>query len=254
MLAAERLARIVDITNQREIVTIDELMEATGGSRATIRRDVGKLCDNGLVRKTHGGVMSIAMGAAAEPPLRVKSGLHTEEKRRIARRALELIHENEHVILDSGTTVLELAKLLDDKKHFTAVTYDLLAAMEVAKHPAIDLLMLGGVLRKTYYSFFGYFAEDMLKHIAADKAFVSVDAVDLRQGLMNYTTDDIAVKKLIVESSREVILLCDHSKFAARSFIRICELSRVSRIITGAEIDADILAKLRDMGMAVETV
>ncbi len=254
MLAPERMAKIVEVTNQKEIVTVDELIELVGASKATIRRDIKQLAENGLIRKTHGGVMSISMGATTEPPLRIKSNLYVDEKKRIAAKALKYVNENDFIILDSGTTVLEFAKLLDDRKKITVITYDLLVAMEVAKNTSIDLMMIGGTLRKTYYSFFGFFAENMLRQISAKKAFIAVDSVDLQQGLMSFTTDDIAIKKLIIESSKEVILLCDHSKFESHSFIKICDLANIDHIITGEEINPSVLHRLREMGITVETV
>lgn len=254
MFAAERQNKIVEITNERQLVTLDELVEQVQSSKATVRRDINKLADKGLILKTHGGIMSISMNSAAEPPLRIKSNLFIEEKRRIAAHAMRYLVQDEHVIFDSGTTVLELAKLLDDTKPMTVVTYDLLVAMEVAKHPVIDMLMIGGILRKSYYSFFGYFAESMLQGIRAKKAFISVDTVDIEQGLMSYTADDIAIKKLIINASKEVILLCDHSKFEAQSFLSICSLTQVDRIITGKELDAGILRRLRELHIQVELV
>jgi DeoR family transcriptional regulator of aga operon/DeoR family fructose operon transcriptional repressor len=255
MLAPERMELIVEIANRHDIITVEELMRKVGCSKATLRRDINKLSESGRIRKTHGGIMSVTMGAGlVEPSLGAKSNLHMDEKRRIAAAALKHVKKNECVILDSGTTVLELAKLFDDSMPFTAVTYDLLIAMEIAKRPAIDLIMLGGVLRKNYYSLYGYFAEDMLKGISANKAFVTVDSVDVGQGLMNYSSDDIALKKLIVDSCDEVILMADHSKFEVRSFLRICGLSRVGRIITGRETREAHLERLREMGIEFELV
>lgn len=255
MLAPERMELIVEIANQHEIITVEELIKKVGCSKATIRRDINKLSDSGRIKKTHGGIMSMSMGSTlVEPSLRIKSSLHMDEKRRIATAALKYIKENEYIILDSGTTVLELAKLLDDTMPVTVVTADLLIAMEIAKRQAINLILLGGVLRKNYYSLFGYFAEDMLKNINANKAFVTVDSIDIQQGLMNYSSDDVALKKLIVNSCHEVVLLADHSKFEVRSFLKICEISKVHRVITGRETQESHLNRLREMGIAVETV
>lgn len=253
MLAAERMAKIVDITNQREIVTVDELIAEIGTSKATIRRDISRLTEKGLIKKTHGGVMSIAMTTSTEPSLRIRSNLHLEEKRRIAVKALEYVRENDFLFLDSGTTILELAKLLDGRKPLSVITYDLLVAMEIAKFPAIDLMMLGGTLRKSYYSFFGFFAESMLKQIMANRAFIAVDSIDLEQGLMSYTTDDLAIKKQIVKSGKEIILLADHSKFELHSYIKVCDLMDVDVVITGREADKNILARMREMGITVVT-
>lgn len=254
MLAAERQNKILEITNEKGLITLDELLEMVQCSRATIRRDINSLYDKGLVRKTHGGVMSVSVGSIVEPSLRIKSNLNIDEKRRIAEHALSYLEKSEHVVFDSGTTILELAKLLDPVKPMTIVTYDLLVAMEVAKHLSIDLLMVGGILRKSYYSFYGYFAEEMLSKIRADKAFISVDTVDLAEGLMSYTADDIAIKKRIISLSNEVFLLCDHSKFENRAFLNICPLSEIDHIITGKEIDAKVLERLQSMKIKVDLV
>lgn len=254
MLAAERRAQLLAIVNRRGMATVDELQGEVGGSSATIRRDINLLADNGLLAKTHGGAVSLASSLRGEPPLVVKSELHVEEKRRIGLAARGLIRDNEFVIFDSGTTILELARQVADAVKFTAVVYDLLIAMELAQRQNVDLVMLGGVLRKNYYSFYGHYTEDMLRSIYADKAFIAMDSVDAERGLCNYSTEDLAVKKLLFESAREIILLCDHSKFSARSPLRIRGFDRVDRIITGAEADPAVVERLREQGIAVDTV
>ncbi len=255
MLAPERMELIVEIANKHEIITVEDLLKEVGCSKATIRRDINKLAEIGKIKKTHGGIMSASMSASlVEPSLRMKSISHIEEKRRIAAAALKYIQENEYIIMDSGTTVLELAKLLDDSVHVTVITSDLLIAMEVAKCQSIDLMMLGGMLRRNYYSMCGYFAEGMLQNIKANKAFVTVDSIDVKQGLMNFSSEDLKLKKLIIDACDEVILLADHSKFDVKSFLKIVDLNEVDRIITGVETDEKYLARLRDAGVAVETV
>lgn len=254
MLVAERQNKVLEVINERGLITLDELLEIIQCSRATIRRDINSLYDKGLVRKTHGGAMSVGIGTIAEPSLRIKSNTNMDEKCRIAAHVAAYLEKDEHVIFDSGTTILELAKLLDPIKPMTIVTYDLLVAMEVAKHPSIDLLMVGGILRKSYYSFYGYFAEELLSKVRADKAFVSADAVDLKEGLMSYTADDIAIKKRIIEAADEVFLLCDHSKFENCAFLNICSLSEIDHVITGKEIDAKVLEQLQTMKIQVDLV
>jgi len=255
MLAPERLELIVEIANQHEIITIDELMKKVGCSKATLRRDINKLFESGRIQKTHGGIMSATMGSnLVEPSLVAKRNLHMDEKRRIAQAALNYIHDKEFILLDSGTTVQELAKLFDDNMSFTVVTADLLIANEIAKRTGIDLIMLGGVLRKGYYSLHGYFSENMLNDISVKKAFVTVDAIDVNQGLMNFSSEDIALKKRIIDASEEVILLADHSKFEVKSYLKICGLSEVDRIITGSEIEKKHLERLRELGVEVDLV
>lgn len=158
----------------------------------------------------------------------------------MAEAARKYIGDNEYVVFDAGTTIRELAKRIRGDRRLTAVTYDLLTAVELAKRPQMELLMIGGFLRKTYYSTYGFFAENMLRKFRADKAFLSADAIDMEQGIMSYTPDDIQIKQLIVESAAEVILMCDHSKFDTKAFLNICDLKKVSRVITGRELSGDM--------------
>lgn len=252
MLRAERLNHIMIAVNQHEIIKIDALVQIAKVSKATIRRDIEELVSRGLIQKTRGGVMSAERVTAAEPCFRTKNSTHAEEKARIARAALSHIDYGDHVLLDAGTTVLELAKLIKSGKNITTVTYDLLIAMEIARHSNVDLMLVGGTLRRNYYSVYGYFAEKMLRDIRVNKAFLSADSIDLKQGIMSYTADDISLKKLIIECSNEVILLCDHSKFEANAFINIAPLDLVSRIIVGREISEPMLRRLKETGVTVE--
>lgn len=254
MLQAERQDEILQLVDQEEIITIDKLVTHLQVSKATIRRDIDVLAAHQKLIKTRGGVLSMKRSTDAEPSLRQRSVTNIEEKRRISRKAHELIAPGDHVIFDSGTTVLELVKLLDDQKIITAVTYDLLIAMELAKLHKTNLLMIGGELRKNYYSFYGYFAVNMLKFINVNKAFVSADAINPEQGLMSYTTDDVEIKKLILENAKEVYLLCDHQKFESKAFIKYAPLTAVDKIITGREAPEAVQRKLRSAGIDLELV
>lgn len=252
MLRAERLNHIMIAVNQHEIIKIEALVQIAKVSKATIRRDIEELVSRGLIQKTRGGVMSAERVTAAEPCFRTKNSTHAEEKARIARAALSHIDYGDHVLLDAGTTVLELAKLIKSGKNITAVTYDLLIAMEIARHSNVDLMLIGGTLRRNYYSVYGYFAEKMLRDIRVNKAFLSADSIDFKQGVMSYTADDISLKKLMIKCANEVILLCDHSKFDANAFINIAPLDLVNRIIVGREISEPMLRRLKETGVTVE--
>ena len=177
-----------------------------------------------------------------------------DEKARIAKAAREHISPGEKIILDSGTTVLELAKLVNDIPDLTVVTNDLHIASEVSIFPNATLLMVGGVVRKGFNSTYGYFAEKMLGSISVNKTFLSIDAVDMEQGLLSYITDDTNIKKQYIKSGKEVILLCDHTKFQASAFINISQLDCIHRIIVGKELDGEYVERLESMGIDVELV
>ena len=254
MFSLDRMQQIISFVNEKEFVTIKELADHIGISQATIRRDIARLDEDGQVKKVPRGVVSIKRSSFQEPALRTKKGSNTEEKERITDAALQYIHDGEHVIFDSGTTLLTLAKKMNNVKDLTVITYDMLIAFELAQFPSINLLMAGGILRKNFYSFYGYFTENMFSEMHVNKAFISCDALDTRLGIMSYSIDDITVKRCILESADEVILLCDHSKLDIKIFINVAPLSAVDRIIIGKEADPAIIAKLRENGVAVEVV
>ena len=253
MLKAERLQAIVDITNKEKIVTSEELMRQLNISKATARRDIEELSSQGLIQKTRGGAMS-ANHASLEPSFVKKKESNADEKARIAKAAREHISPGEKIILDSGTTVLELAKLVNDIPDLTVVTNDLHIASEVSIFPNATLLMVGGVVRKGFNSTYGYFAEKMLGSISVNKTFLSIDAVDMEQGLLSYITDDTNIKKQYIKSGKEVILLCDHTKFQASAFINISQLDCIHRIIVGKELDGEYVERLESMGIDMELV
>ncbi len=253
MLKAERLQTIVEITNREKIVTSEEIMRQLNISKATARRDIEELAGQGLVQKTRGGAISVSH-VSSEPSFINKKQSNADEKARIARAAKEHICPNEKIILDSGTTVLELSKIIGDIPDLTVVTNDLFIAGEVSIFSNVTLLIVGGVVRQGFNSTYGYFAERMLDSISVGKTFLSIDAVDIDQGLLSYITEDTNIKKLYIKSGKEVILLCDHSKFHSSAFINISQLDCIDRIIVGRELDTAFVERLEALGITVELV
>jgi DeoR family fructose operon transcriptional repressor len=182
-----------------------------------------------------------------EPPFDVRKDFFYDEKQRIASAAIELVQENETLLLDSGTTVYELAKALMNKNNLYIATNDLNSAMLLSQNTDIELTVFGGALRKHHYSLNGYFTENMIRQIHADKVFLGVDAVDMNIGYMNFSVEEIQTKKLMIQASNEVIVLCDHSKFEKIAFVNICHFDEVDLVITGKEINRDILHKMEEM-------
>ena len=140
MIKEERKNQILEMANSHEIISIDDIAEALDVSKATVRRDIDELAREGTVEKTRGGIMSVNHKLRMEPSLRVRSNMNVEEKERMAQAALKYIRDKEYVVFDSGTTIRELARLVRGDCRITAVTYDLLTAVELAKRPQIDLL------------------------------------------------------------------------------------------------------------------
>lgn len=251
---SERFKKIMELISVQNVVSIEDLCKVLNVSKATIRRDITELDKVGKLTKTHGGAVSFEFGTSKEPPFLLKKDYNVQEKIRIAEAAYKSIKPGETIILDSSTTILELANHLVNAKNLMIVTNDLLIATKLASNTALDVLVIGGELRKQYYTMIGLFSQMVLKEIHADKVFLGVDGVDLESGFMLYNIEESQVKKLMIESAKELIVLCDHTKFSNIALVNICPLERAKKIITGSEIDKKIVEKLKNLNINVEIV
>ena len=236
MLKEQRVHIICEELAKNGFISNDMLTEKYGISRSTVRRDICELEKSNLLKRVHGGAVAISPTTSYEPPFVVRQDLFLEEKRRIAVAAHNLINVNETLLLDSGTTVHALSKTLGDIPQLYVATNDLKTATELTHFTNVDLMVLGGSLRRSHFSLHGYFTDSMISQIHADKCFIGVDAVDFNIGFMNFSTDEIQTKRLMIQASNQVIVLCDHSKFDKIAFANICQISDVDIVITGSEI------------------
>lgn len=260
MLKEQRREKILAELRRKDSITIEEVIALTNGSRSTARRDIEELEQENLLRRVRGGAMPIAPirahvpSSEAEPPFHVRQDLFLSEKQRIAEAAHSLISSNETLLLDGGTTVMEFAKTLNDISPLYVATNDLKSAVILADYPNIDLTVLGGNLRKSHYSLNGYFTEQMISQMHADKAFIGLDAVDFNLGYMKFSASEIQTNRLMLKASHQVIVLCDHSKFERVAFVNICKLEEIDLLITGREIAPGYLQQLQNRGIHVMTV
>ena len=189
-------------------------------------------------------------------PIAVKEKLHHDEKVRIGHAAAALVRPGDTIILDSGTTTVEIARRLKQLqiKPVTVITNALNVAMELANVPHIHLMMIGGILRQMSYSTVGPQAEQMLNGLNADRLFLGVDGLDPEAGLTTPDVLEAQLNSLMIRVSREVTLVTDSSKFFRRSLSRIAGVNEIHRIVTDGHGDAQLLADLRARGVAVVVV
>lgn len=251
MLQVERHEKIIEIVNQSGFISVEALMDALSISRSTARRDLQYLEEMQMLIRARGGAVSVKSGTSHEPPIKFRRDLQLEEKQRIAVAALDFIHERATVLIDSGTTTIELAKLLSRFNSIMVATYDLYIANELSTMPNISLVVAGGVLRKDFNTLIGYFTEEIINQIHADIYFMSVDAIDLDHGCMNFNIEEISVKKALIKAAKKVIVLSDHTKFETVAFMNTCQLSDVDTIITGSQVRPDVVSRLLEKGIEV---
>ena len=250
MLNLERHSKILELVDERGQVQVGELSRLFRISAVTIRNDLKDLDKRGLVRRAHGGAVRVET-VSVDASLQVKAALHAEEKQRIGAAAAALIKDGDSVILDSGTTTLQIAKHLKSRKDLTVITNGINVAMELLGAKDVRLVLLGGMVRQNSYSAVGHFAEDMLTQLSADKLFLAVDAFDLDFGLSTPNPEESKVNQAMVQIAREKILVADSSKFGKRSLSRIVPLSAIDKIITDTSLAEETQLELRARGVQV---
>lgn len=253
MLSAERRTKILELIRTEGNVEVKNLATRLAVSLMTVRRDLETLEEKGLLVRTHGGAV-LPGPENTEVPYHTKRLSHAEEKRRIARKALELICDGDTLILDSGSTTLEIARLSRWKKGLTVITTDLKIALELGNQPGIKVFCTGGLVQTGVYTLLGSQAIQFLRGFNAQKAFLGASAVDLKAGITTPTPEKAPVKKAIVEAAREVVLVADHTKFGKVAFAQICPVERIKTVITDRELDPEMAQRLKGRGVALYQV
>lgn len=250
MIAQERRQRIFEDIEASGIASVRELALRFEVSGITIMRDLQELEQQGLIRRVHGGAISVR-GASYEPPFSARETQLSPEKQRIAARAVAMINDGDSLILDVGTTNLEIARALKGKRNLTVLVTNLRAAMELASQTAIQVIVIGGKLRASELSMVGHLAESTLRTFQVDKAFIGVGGITLEHGLTEFNFDEAGTKRIMIERSRQCIIVADHTKFGKVMLTEVAPLSVVNTIITGTEANSEIIATLQQMGIAI---
>ena len=247
-LTLSRRARINEIINKNGQVKINELVSIFNVSEVTIRNDLDQLEEKGLLIRTRGGGIKVQR-VGIDYKLNDKSKLHAKEKQAIGKKAAELVQDSDTIIIDSGTTTLEAARNLSSSNNLTVITNALNIASQFINNENIKVVMLGGILRHTSLSLIGPIAETSIKNHYCDKLFIGVDGIDSRYGISTPNIEEAHLNKLMIEISKEVILLTDSSKFLRRSFAFIAPISDIDIVVTDSNIPDAELKNLQNAGV-----
>ena len=230
--AAQRHARLIEYLRCRLFVDAQALKEELGVSISTIRRDLTELERRKLLRRTHGGAMSVTQ-VTHDNETAIRETTNIDEKLRIAAATAAMIAEGDAVMIDSGTTSLQVARLLAANSSLTFVTngQDVLDALVAGGARTIHVV--GGEYVAINHSFSGSLAVGMVRSFNVDKAILSVASVDIRRGLICTLSPQVAcVQQAMIEVAQSVIVVADHSKFERTALTVIAPLERVDYIVT----------------------
>ncbi len=253
LLNEERRRVILDMMQHDGRVLVADLAQHFQTSQVTIRKDLEILHLRGLIHRTHGGALPTRQGALEDPTLREKEKLQRKEKLSIAAAAARLVTEGQVVILDSGTTTTEIARVLRNFKNLTIVTNAVNIAAELA-NSSLEIILPGGTVRKNSFSLVGPIAEETLRRLSADILFLGVDGFDVQYGLSTPNLQEAKVNRVMVEIAKRTVATCDSSKFGRRSLSLIVEPSALHHVITDHGIRKADMKALKKAGIEVTLV
>jgi len=246
----ERQQLLLKHLDGQQRITVAEICAQFSVSEATARRDLEQLAGQGLIQRVHGGAIAIRR-AAPELPILERSQEQSEEKSRVGRAAAALIADGETVFLGSGTTVLEVAKNLRQRRNLTVITNSLPVVNALAGLPEITIVVMGGILRDSELSFIGHITEAALAEVRADKVVMGTRALHLDHGLTNDYLPETLTDRAILRSGREIIIVADHTKIGSVSAVFLAPLNGIHTVVTGQEADMEFIRLLQEKGIQV---
>lgn len=249
----DRHQHIITKLRKEGNVKVLDLCSELNVSSVTIRKDLKLLEDKQLLFRTHGGG-TMSNPYTADKPVKEKEKIQSGEKSNIGEAAANLVEPNDCILIASGTTVLSLARNIYPKGNLTVITAALNVAMELIRHPEIEVIQLGGILRKSSSSVTGNYAENILEDFSCSKLFLGVDGIDLEFGLTTTNMMEAQLNKKMIKASQKTIVLADSTKFGKRGFGKICGLEDIEQIITDSGISDHMVESLKGMGIEITIV
>ena len=214
-------------------VAVDILAERFEVTPQTIRRDLGDLCQRGLLMRIHGGAMPA--NSVSNVDYEDRRDLASEEKRRIGSAAASLIQENSSVILNIGTTTEQVARALYAHRGLVVITNNINVVNILSGSPVKDIIVAGGVVRQSDGGIIGEAAAEFIRQFKVDCAVIGASAMDEDGAILDFDHREVSVARTIVENARRTILVADHQKFERTAPVRICGLSAIDAFVTDRE-------------------
>lgn len=253
-MRAQRRRQILELITQNGQISVADLIGMFQVSEMTARRDLADLAREGLLHRVHGGA-TVNLGRSYEPPYRLRMSDNVSAKQAIGRAAAALIQDGDSVAFDVGTTTLEIARSLAGKHNLTIVTAGLAIANEIVSRYAVGidirLILTGGIVRAGELSMIGEFAVHTYNHLHVDKAFIGIGGISLQHGLTEYNLEDALVKRAMITTAGQAIVVADSTKIGKTSFTHFAPLHAVKTVVTDSNADMLTVNKLRDLGLEV---
>ncbi|WP_150274432.1 DeoR/GlpR family DNA-binding transcription regulator [Paenibacillus tepidiphilus] len=244
-----RHERIMEVLLNRKEVTVNELSEQLQVTGKTVREDLSKLEEQGLVKRVHGGAVLAQSDQFGILPSRQPLDTFEAEKTAIALLALSHIEEGDIIALDGGSTTLQIARRLENLP-LTVITNDVYIISELVHKDQIRLVVPGGARVRNMLA--GPEAAAYVRQLNIQKAFLSATAIHIKHGLTIYTGELIEFKQALVETARQVYAVADHHKFGQVALRTFASLDQVDAILTDNGLAAEVAGQYRQAGISIE--
>jgi len=250
-----RRRAIQDMLANSMMIEVRALSEVLGVSEVSVRRDLAFLERQGFLRRVRGGAI-VGESHDGARPFAVKASLHAEEKRRIGNRTAELLAGSNHIILDSGTTVLEVARHLKVPAaaaggKITVITGSLPVIHLLGHRPGFEVYIIGGLLLPEYETVAGPRATSSLRDLNAGTTILAADGLSIERGITIDNPFEADLEREMVRVARETILVADSSKIGRSGFVSVLPLSQIHALVTDSGAPEDFLKQIEEMGIRV---
>jgi DeoR family transcriptional regulator of aga operon len=250
---AKRHKYILEQLKKDGYVKVQELSERLGVSEVTIRKDLKQLESKKMLYRNHGSASSLS-SIISDKHIDIKEKLHMDEKQRIAKAANNLLEPNDKIIIASGTTLFAFANEINANNNITVITSSVKVSLALCYNPNIEIIQLGGIMRKNSVSVIGHYAENILDSFSCNKLFLGVDGIDLDYGLTTSDMNEARINQQMIDAAQKIIVLTDSSKFGKRGFCKICDINKIHHIITDSNAPSHIIEMMREREIEVTLV
>ncbi|MBQ9765407.1 MAG: DeoR/GlpR transcriptional regulator [Lachnospiraceae bacterium] len=245
MLAIERRNAILAKLQTDKKVVVSDLSIEFDVTEETIRRDLEKLENEGVAKKTYGGAV-LNESLNIDLPYMVRKKANVAAKQRIAAIVGSMIQDGDNIILDGSSTALFVARRIKDKKNITVITNSVEILLELSDRKDWNILSTGGSLKEGGLSLVGYQAERMISTFHVDWVIFSSKGIDIDNGITDSNENDAQIKKMMLKSAKKRVLAIDSSKFDKTSFTKVCEFEEIDMIVTDSVLDESWEKRLKD--------
>ena len=246
----DRRSDILKQLEKNDQVNVFELSKQFSVSEVTIRKDLRYLEKKNILIRSRGGAMKQSL-INVDLSIYDRRRQNIKLKEAIGSAAADMIFSGETVLLDTGTTIMQIARHLPKKINITVITNSVDITFRLAEYPNIKVIMPGGILRRISLALVGEQAAESLRGFYCDKYFLSADGIDLERGMMTTNIEEASLARINIKNSRKVIALIDSSKFQSKGITTIAPLTAIDTLVTDSGIPAEILEKIKALGVYV---